>query len=164
MDSTMLANPQFWVAVAFAVFFLLFGKKLFSFMFGALDDRSARIARELKEAESIRAEAEGLLAEYKAKYQDSMQEAEQIVARARESAKEMAVQAERDMQAMLARRLKQAEQRIQDEEMRAVAQVRDRIVDITVSAARRIVQEKLAQSPEDPAVRGIIASLEQKVH
>lgn len=159
----MWQDPHTWVAIGFVVFFALFGKKLWRAMVQALDARAARIAHELKEAEALRQEAENTLALYRQKYQDSMKEAEEIIARARKVAEQMLSQAEIDLKSSMDRRTRQAAERIGEEEKRAIAEVRNHVVDITVAAARAIVTEQLQQAG-DNGVRQVIADLERKVH
>ncbi len=160
----MWQDPHTWVAIGFITFFALFGKKLWRAMVQALDARSARIARELKEAEGLRLEAEKTLAMYRQKYQDSMKEAEEIIVRARKAAEQMMAQAEIDLKASMERRTRQATDRIAEEEKRAIAEVRNHVVDITVAAARAIVTEQLQQQAGDNGIRQVIADLERKVH
>ncbi len=160
----MWADPSLWVTIAFITFFVLFGKKLWRFLAQALDKRSAQIARELKEAESLRQEAEDTLSAYKKKYEDSMREAEEIIVRARASSETMITQAEAEINASLERRVAQAETRIAEEEKRAVAEVRNHVVDITIAAARSIVMEHIQQMRGDEIVRDVIADMERKIH
>ncbi len=160
----MLSDPKFWIAVCFVAFFAAFGKKILRFATQAMDKRSRRIAVELSEAESLRLEAEKTLALYQRKYHESMKEAEGIIARARDTAEQMLAQAEVELNAAMQRRTHQAMDRIAEEEKRAVAEVRDHVVDITIAAARSIVEEQLHQASGDDMVRYVVADLERKVH
>ncbi|MFP6758310.1 MAG: F0F1 ATP synthase subunit B, partial [Alphaproteobacteria bacterium] len=47
-------NETFWIAVAFVLFFVLFGKKIGGVLIGKLDERSDRIRNELDEAVRLR--------------------------------------------------------------------------------------------------------------
>jgi len=60
----MFAEAETWVAVAFVLFVaLLIYLKAPSMLIAMLDERSARIAKELAEARKLREEARALLAE-----------------------------------------------------------------------------------------------------
>ena len=50
-------DPKFWVAVSFVLFFVLFGRKVFSALMGALDKRAEGIRTQLDEAAKLRADA-----------------------------------------------------------------------------------------------------------
>ncbi len=52
-----------WVAVAFFLFFIIFGKKLWQAVAGMLDSRAEAVRRELAEATQLREEAEQMLTE-----------------------------------------------------------------------------------------------------
>lgn len=157
-------DPKAWIAIAFFTFFVLFGRKIGALIATSLDARSARIAQELREAETLRREAEETLARYQQKYQESMKEAEEIIQRARQSAEAMLTQAESDLKEAMQRRTRQAMERIAEEEKLAVQEVRGHVVDITVAAARTIVIEQLQHMAGDEVVRQVIADIERKVH
>ena len=42
-DESFFAEPRNWVVVAFILFFILFGKRLWGAMSGMLDSRAARV-------------------------------------------------------------------------------------------------------------------------
>ena len=73
----MLATPEFWVLISFILFIgLLVYLKVPAKVATMLDERAARIAKELDEARRLREEAQGLLAEYQRKRRDAEKEAE----------------------------------------------------------------------------------------
>ncbi len=43
-------EPKNWVFIAFVLFFVLFGRKLWSALAGMLDDRASKVRAELEEA------------------------------------------------------------------------------------------------------------------
>jgi len=56
-DVGFFANPVNWVLISFALFFILFGGKLWGALTGMLDDRTATVKAELEEAAKLRREA-----------------------------------------------------------------------------------------------------------
>ena len=58
---SFFAEPRSWVAIAFVIFFVIFGKKLWGVLAGILDKRADTIRTELSEAERLRGEAEAML-------------------------------------------------------------------------------------------------------
>ena len=63
---SLLQSVDFWAAVAFVLFIAIVWRAgAFGAIASALDDRTARIRRELDEARKLREEAEKVLAEYK---------------------------------------------------------------------------------------------------
>lgn len=159
-----LEDPTAWVLVAFVLFFVMFGRKMFKAAGGALDSRSDKIRHDLEEARRLREEAETVLATYRKKYNESMQEAEEILARARNDANRMVENAEKELKVMLESRTRMARDKIAQAEKQAVQEVRDHVIDITVSAAKTLIIENLQHVSADELVKQAIADIERKVH
>jgi F0F1-type ATP synthase membrane subunit b/b' len=75
-------NPEFWVLVAFLIFFGLFGTRLWSTITGMLDARAASVRTELEEAAKLRAEAEQMLKDAQAEREAALatQAARKVIA------------------------------------------------------------------------------------
>ena len=91
----LLADPEFWVAVAFVIF-LGFAAWLGAFkaLVDGLDQRGARIAAELAEAKRLREEAQALLASYEKRRHEAEAEAAAIIAQAKVEADRLAREAQ----------------------------------------------------------------------
>lgn len=161
---TLLQDPTFWVMIAFVAFFVMFGKKLAAALTRGLDTRSGTIAHELDQARALREEASAVLALYRKKYAESMQEAEEIPHRAREDAERMMATAEEDLKHLLAARIRMAESKIRQAEKQAVAEVQNHVIDITIAAAKALIVENIQTMPESALVDKAIADIERKVH
>ena len=119
----MLSNPAFWVGVGFVLFVVLAWKPLSKALLGTLDERAEKIRAQIAEAERLRAEAQALVTEYKAKHAQALQEAQAIVATAQDEAKRIAADAAVSLEAALKRREQQALDKIaQAEAARAEAE------------------------------------------
>ena len=64
--ASLMADPKFWVAVSFVLFFVLLGSKLWKAGTGALDSRANDIRKRIDEANKLRLEAEAKLKEAEA--------------------------------------------------------------------------------------------------
>jgi len=113
-------------------------------VFKALDDRSAAIAKELDDAAALRAEAEKLLADYRARHAAAEKEAQDIVDHAKSDAAALRADAESALAADLARRSAQAEDRIARAEAQALAEIRAAAVDAAIAAAETMLKADLA--------------------
>ena len=71
-EGGFFANPANWVLIAFVLFFVLFGRKLWSVLAAMLDDRTATVKAELEEAAKLRREAEAMLREAEAKRAEAL--------------------------------------------------------------------------------------------
>jgi F-type H+-transporting ATPase subunit b len=161
---SLLADPKLWVTASFITFVLLAYKKIAAFACKALDDRSARIAHELEQAARLRKEAEEVLAQYKQKQQEYLKEAESILDAARKDAEKMREYAENELKASLDARMKQAIDRIAQEENTAVGDVRDHVVDIALAAARSIIADHVGSMSQEELIKLALADIERKVH
>jgi F-type H+-transporting ATPase subunit b len=147
-------DATFFAFVAFAIFFAaLFFLGVPGMILSALDSRSNEIAKELHDARRLREEAEKLLAEYEAKRAAAEAEAQAIVAGAKEQAAAVAEETRVSMQAAMARREKQAEDRIRSAETKAADEVRAAAAEAAIAAAERMIRERM----NDGAQAGLVA-------
>jgi F-type H+-transporting ATPase subunit b len=161
----MLAEAEFWVAVAFVIFvgvLIYFG--VHKLLVNALDQRSTRIRDELDEARRLKDEAAALLAEYRRKQQTAEREAAEIVAGAKAEAERLAVEAKTRMDEFVARRTRMAETKIAQAEAQALADVRAAAADAAVAAAEKILTETVKGSVADDLVSKGIAELRSKLN
>ncbi|MBY0406219.1 MAG: hypothetical protein K2Q01_00885 [Rickettsiales bacterium] len=159
-----LADPKFWVAVSFVIFFALTYKKIAAFAFKSLDDRSAKIRAELDEARRLREEANAVLVQYQQKQAEYLKEAEEILANAKRDAETLRAMAEKDLNAQVEARTRQAMERIAQEETQAVADVRNHVVDIALATARSLITDHVSKLSQADMVQMAIADIERKIH
>jgi F-type H+-transporting ATPase subunit b len=153
----VIYTPDFWVAVAFVLFFVIvWYSGAFKSLAGALDGRSARIRQELDEARKLREEAEKVLAEYRRKRGEAEGEARAIVAAAKTEAEEITAEAERRMQEFVARRTKMAETKIAQAEAQALADVRAAAAETAVRAAEKVLSETVKGKVADDLISSAI--------
>ena len=160
----MTFDATFWVAIAFVAFIALVGKRVYAMITAGLDKRAEAIRTELDEAVRLREEAQALLAGYQRKQRDAVGEAEEIVEHAKAEAAHLAEQAEKDLEAALERRIKQAEEKIAQAEAQAVAEVRDLAVDVAIEATRQLIAKNLDETKTTTLVDEAIADLDEKLH
>ncbi|HZH51401.1 MAG TPA: ATP F0F1 synthase subunit B [Microvirga sp.] len=140
----MFASAEFWVAVAFVIFWgVMFYFGVPGRALGSLDSRSKRIANELAEAKRLRQDAENLLKEYESKRAAAEREAADIVSAAKDEAERLAQEAQEKMAEFVRRRTASAEARIAQAETQAAAEVRAAAVDAAIRASERILREQL---------------------
>lgn len=160
----MFANETFWVAVSFVLFLgVMFYLRVPGKLAAILDERAARIRRELEEAQRLRHEAQTLLAEFQSRQRNAAKEVDEIIARAEADTRRLAAAAETELRTQLARRAALATAKIAQAEAAAVRQVRAAIVDIAVAAARDVLRTGLtgpeAFAASDRAIGELRASL-----
>ena len=160
-----LDNTDFIVLLAFLVFVgVLLKLKVPSKVGEMLDGRAASIRSDLEEAKSIREEAQTLLASFERKQKEVQEQADRIVATAKEEAEAAAVQAKADIAASVARRLAAAQDQIASAEASAVKEVKDRAVMVAVSAAKEVVAKQMTAASANKLIDDAIATVEAKLH
>ena len=150
-------DATFIALVAFCLFFVvLLYLKVPAMVMNMLDQRSQAIAKELHEARRLREQAEALLAEYKAKHAAADAEAKTIVAHAQEQAEALVQEIRTQMSAAIARRQRQAEDRITQAQAKAEADVRAAAAEAALAAAERMLRERLdANAQADLVSQGV---------
>ncbi len=139
----MLDNT-WWTFIGLVLFLALLGYLgVFGKLTGLLDDRAARISRELEEARRLREEAQALLAEYQKKRLAAEREAADIVENAKAEAARLAAEAEESLKEMIDRRTRATETKIGQAEQQAVAEVKSLAADVAIRAATRILETKV---------------------
>lgn len=134
-------NPEFWVYAGITIFLAcaIFLFKFPKLIAEALDKRIAETRRQLDEARTIRAEAEQLLAEAKARQAASHKDAEAIIAQATLEAQELVEDMENAATDLIGRRQKMAEDKIAIAERGAIAEVRARVATAATAAATTLI-------------------------
>lgn len=137
-------DATFWALVSLIIFLALLAYLKVPASIGrSLDERAANIAKELEEARRLREEAQALLAEYHRKRKEAEEEASNIIAAATREAKAFVEEAKQKTEEYVARRNKLAEQKIASAETEAINEVRSLAVDLAVTAASKIVSDKV---------------------
>lgn len=158
-EESFFAEPRNWVAAAFIVFFVLFGRKLWGVIAGMLDDRAAKIRAELDEAARLRAEAEAMLKDARQRREAAMAEAQQMLDGAKAEAARLAQAAAAEAEAAAKRREQMAMDRIAAAEKAAVDEVRLTAAEVATVAARQLIAEGLSAEADGRLMDHAIAEL-----
>lgn len=158
-DVGFFANPVNWVLISFALFFIIFGGKLWGALAGMLDDRTATVKAELEEAAKLRREAEAMLREAEAKRNEALADAKALIDGARAEAQRVTAAASAEAEASAKRRTQMAEDRIAAAEKAAVDEVRHMAAEIATTAASRIIAEGLTPDLGATLIDAAIAQL-----
>ena len=160
----LFAEPEFWVLLAVVLFVVGVWKPAARWIIGTLDARAARIRDELDAARRLREEAQQLLAANQKREAEAAAEAEAIIAHARAEAERVAAQAAHDLEQTLERRQRLAEERIAQEQAKALAEIRAVAVDVAISAARQVITAELDQTRGAAMIDAAIQALPQQLH
>lgn len=160
-----LHNTNFIVLLAFLLFVgVLIYLKVPGLIGGVLDKRAEGIRSELDEARALREEAQTLLASYERKQKEVQEQADRIIAAAREDAQLAADQAREDLQKSITRRLAAAKDQIASAEASAVKEVRDQAITIAVDAASQVIAKQMTAAKGNKMIDDAISEVETKLH
>jgi len=158
-EESFFTEPRNWVAVAFILFFVLFGRKLWSALAAMLDDRAAKVRAELEEAARLRREAEAMLREAEQRRAAALTEAKALIEGAQTEAARVAAAAAAEAEAAAKRREQMAIDRIAAAEKAAVDEVRLTAAEVATVAARQVIAEGLSADADARLVDHAIAQL-----
>ncbi len=160
-----LKNTDFVVLIAFLIFVgILLYFKVPSKVGEMLDARSASIKADLDEARALREEAQSLLASYERKQKEVQEQADRIVAGAKEEAQNAAVAAKEEIKASVARRLAGAEEQIASAQAAAVKEVKDQAVLVAVSAAKDVMAKQMDAKSSGALIDEAITAVGKQLH
>jgi F-type H+-transporting ATPase subunit b len=143
------AEPRNWVIIAFFLFFIIFGKKLWGALAGMLDARAASVRAEMDEAARLKSEAQAMLKEAEAARAKALTDAKSLIDGAAAEAARVAEAARTEAEASAKRREQMALDRIAAAQKQAVDEVRTAAAELATVAARQVIAEGL--SPESSA-------------
>jgi len=158
-ETGVFAEPRTWVAVAFVIFFVIFGKKLWTVVTGMLDSRATLIRAELAAAQQLRSEAEAMLRDAKQRREAAIADATSLLASAKLEAERLAAAAAADAEASAARRERMAMDRIAAAEKAAIDDVRLTAADVAAMAAQQVIRETLTPDANAALVDHAIGAL-----
>jgi F-type H+-transporting ATPase subunit b len=159
------AEPEFWVAVGFAIFVgILVYVGVPKMLTDALDARGKRVQAELDEARRLKEEAQKLLAEYQAQQRQAEAEAASIIEGAKAEAERIAADSKTRMEDFVVRRTKMAETKIAQAEAQAVADVRAAAAEAAVTAAEKILSDTVKGKVADDLIGRGIGDVKNKLN
>ncbi len=148
-----------WTVFVFGLLLLVLKRFAWPAVLGAVEAREKALEAQIAEAERNRAESAALLAEHKRLIADSKVQAHAIIAEARQAGeKERALLLEKtkqEQEELLAR----ARREISAERDRAVMELRREAVDLSLAAASKLIEERLAAETDRKLVLDYIGSL-----
>jgi F-type H+-transporting ATPase subunit b len=160
-----LGNTDFIVTLAFLAFIgLMLYLKVPGKVGGMLDKRAADIKSDLDEARSLREEAKTLLASYERKQKEVQEQADRIVASAKDEAAKAAEVAKDEIKSSVARRLAGAEEQIAAAQSAAVKEIRNQAVTVAVGAATDIIGKQMDAAGANALIDDAITQVGAKLH
>ncbi len=151
-DVTTYASQIFWLIVAFGTLYYLLVRRGLPRIAEILETRQSRITADLDRAAELRAEAEEALKRYEDVVASAHLDAQREIKQAQDRlSADLAAQQEK-LDAELATKVHDAEQRITEAKRSALAQVTDVAVETIQAAAKRLVGIEVSEEAARSAV------------
>ena len=132
-----------WVLIAFILFFVLVGKKLWSALTTNLDQRKKMIENELNEAKKLREEAQAELNASLKKQKEINKQVLDIINDARSTAKQIEADALQKSDIIIKRKEEQAKQKINNAQIEAINNIKNISAELSVKSAKVYIQNEL---------------------
>lgn len=158
-EGSVFAEPRNWVVLAFLLFFVLFGKKLWGALAAMLDARAASVRAEMDEAARLKAEAETMLRQAEAARAKAEADARALIEGAAAEAARVAEATRAEAELSARRREQMALDRIAAAQKQAVDEVRTAAAELATIAARQVIAEGLGQQAGAALIDHAIAQL-----
>ena len=152
-------KPAFYVALAFVIFFVLFGRTLARALTANLDGRIALVRRELDEAARLRAEAEAMLAGAESQRQDALRHGRELIASAHNEAARLAASMTSEAAAAADRAERTALERIAAAEAAVIADLRRSAMEIASGATEQVLATTFTAQDDAAVIDRAIAGL-----
>ena len=152
-----------WYSMSFVIFLFIVVKFSAPVINAALDKRVADIKKSLEEAESLRVEAQEMLAQYQRKYRDAEIESQKIVEVAKENAQAFRKKSEAEMAKLIKRREEQLEDRLKRMEQNAISEIQKYAAELAMNAANQIILKNLNDNTKNRLVKESIQNIESNI-
>ena len=164
MMELLATDATFWLLISFVIFCVICWKMGKDAVLNILDSRIDAIRQEIETAESLRVEAQELLAQYQRKQRDAEKEATGIIETAEAHAKEIKKKAEADLKETMERREAQLKSRLERMEHSAIAEIQKYAADLAIKATTEIIAEHLDKKSNEKLVSDAIKDVGKHIH
>ena len=132
-----------WILIAFILFFVLVGKRLWSTLTYSLDQRKKMIENELNEAKKLREEAQNELNASLKKQKEINKQVQDVINNAKNTAKQIEADALKKSDVIIKRKEEQAKQKINNAQIEAINNIKNISAELSVKSAKIYIQNEL---------------------
>lgn len=151
-----------WTILTFLVLVALLARFAWRPLLDALERRQAAIAKSLEDAQRARQELERLQRESAEMMRQARVEADAIVSRSRSDAEALREELKQKSRAEAAAIVKNAEKQIQLETARAIQQIRNETIDLSVAIASKILRRQVSKDDHEGLIEETLKQVETR--
>ena len=151
-----------WTILTFLVLVALLARFAWRPLLEALERRQEAIAKSLEDAQRARQELERLQRESAEMMRQARVEADAIVSRSRSDAEALREELKQKSRAEAAAIVKNAEKQIQLETARAIQQIRNETIDLSVAIASKILRRQVSKEDHEGLIEETLKQVETR--
>jgi F-type H+-transporting ATPase subunit b len=156
-DPSHFSTQLFWLFVTFAALLIVAWKTALPRITEVRNARQNRVDGDIEKAESLKSEAEAVLAAYERSLEAATSEAQSIHRRAAQELTEERTRRQEELARNLSQQTRDAEARIAGEKARAVENIREMTLEVVQSATERLVGAQVSEQEAEKAIGTVIA-------
>ncbi len=156
LDLSTFPSQIFWLAVFFAVLYLLMAKLAIPKIERVIDERQRRVEDDLDKAGQMKSEAEAVIAAYEKALADARHQTQLTMKETSDQLAALAAERQRQAGAVIAERTAVAEKRIATAKSAALADLRGVAVDVARAAAAKLVGGAIDEARAGAAVDAVL--------
>ena len=150
-----------WTILVFALLLAILTKYAWGPLMKALQEREDRIAQKISDAEATNKSALAKLAEYEKRIAAEKDQAAAIIAEAKKDAEKVKEEIQATAKIEAERMIERAKREIELAQQAAVAEIRDKMVDLAAELASVIVQREIKPEDHRRFVQDAIGNIEK---
>lgn len=150
-----------WTVVVFFLLVVVLGKYAWGPLMQALQEREDRIAKKISDAEAANKAALDKLADYEKRIAAEKDQAAAIIAEARKDAEKLKEDIQSAAKAEAERIIERSKREIELAQQAAVAEIRDRMVDLAAELAATVVQREIKSDDHRRYIQDAIGKIEK---
>lgn len=151
-DAATFPSQLIWLIITFVALYLAMARVALPRIASVLEERQRRVSGDLDKAESLKAEAEQVLADYEKSMAEARTSAQELLRQTREELAAEAAERQQELAGRIAQNTQAAEQRIEAARSEAIGNIRSVAVEVAQAATRRLIGVEI---DEDAAGRAV---------
>jgi F-type H+-transporting ATPase subunit b len=160
---TGLLSPHgglmFWTLAIFLVLWFVLSKFAFKPITAAVEAREKALEDAILAAKADREEAAKVLAEHRAKIEAAQADAQRIIVEGRQTGEKLRADMIEETRAQQQDMLQRARSEIDNEKVRAIAELRREAVDLAIAGASKVIEKNLDDQSNRRIVESFLASI-----
>ena len=157
LDPSVFASQIFWLAITFTALYVLMSRIVLPRIGGVLEARSERLSADLDRAETLKKEADQVIATYEDALAEARRQAGAVIGETTREIEAMAAERDKAFAAELAGKIEAAEERIARARDEATSHVREIAVEAAQTVTARLIDADVDAAAATKAVDRLLS-------